>query len=61
MNDVMHAQVRQRLAHQIEDLLRSEAFEDTGQVAWALVNAVETTEVGRVAALLAEEGNGHER
>ena len=48
-----------RLAHQIEDVLSAEAFEDTRKVAGALVDAVETTELGQIAALLASEGNGN--
>lgn len=50
------AQARHRLAEEIEDLLLAEEYETVFEVAWALVDAIETAALGLITAKVIEMG-----
>lgn len=54
------AQARHRLAEEIEDLLRAEEYQDVFEVAWALVDAIETAALGLIATKAIEPGTVHD-
>ena len=50
------AEARHRLAEEIEDLLLAEEYDSVFEVAWALVDAIETAALGLIAAKVIEMG-----